>query len=777
MLLLAVAKNEYNKSAISVHITGLVQGVGFRPFVYRLAMSAGVKGWVENNNDGVRIHAEGKRSEVDSFIGRIGTEAPVAAQVRQITRNEAPFFDYMTFEIRQSADVSDEITEISPDIAVCPACISDMKAQPHRLDYPFINCTNCGPRFSIIRGLPYDRVKTTMQPFQMCPTCLHEYKDIADRRFHAQPVACNRCGPVYTLHTHNMAINEFHEIINEVARLIENDGILAIKGTGGFHLACNASSEKAVSRLRRGKVRESKPFAVMFRSIADAKLFTEISVEEANLLESWQRPIVILKKGHAGMALADSVSNRFDTIGCMLPYMPFHYLLFEKLSLPAIVLTSGNLSDEPVIIDDEEAKATLGKLADAVLDYNRDIYNRTDDSVMFVSGDQRHMIRRSRGFAPSPVYNGLDVNGILATGAELVSCFAIGKDKKAILSQHIGDLKNLETLDFYKESLGRFCDMFRVKPSLIACDLHPDYLSTRFAEEYSSLNGNLLIERVQHHHAHIASCMAEHGLDEKVIGIALDGVGYGTDGHIWGFEVLVSDLVGFARSIHLEYVPQPGGDMANHEPWRMALAYLYQYITKDLEMLRLPFLRDISSDKINVIKTALDHHINSPLTSSAGRLFDAVAAMTGICTRSGFHAEAPMRLEDIIDLTDTGHYEFDLSGIINPQKMIQGIYNDILGGIPAGKISARFHRTVVEIIVSAALKVRKETGISKVVLSGGTFQNRFILSESEKRLKEYSFLIYSNKDVPSNDGGIALGQLAIAAKRRHKGNSGDGLQG
>lgn len=758
-------------SAKSVHISGLVQGVGFRPFVYRLAVRNNICGWVENGNDGIRIHAEGFESNLNRFLAGLSEKAPEASQILDIIVHDADLTQNDTFKIKASGDYSNEVTEISPDIGLCDKCLADMKLQAHRLDYPFINCTNCGPRFSIIKGLPYDRAKTTMEPFEMCPVCRKEYTDVLDRRFHAQPVACNDCGPNYELIHGKETYKGINIILSEAVSLIKSGKILAIKGMGGFHLACDATNELAVSLLRQRKNREGKPFAVMFRNLPDVRKFMEVSAEEATALISWRKPIVILKNGINNFKLAYSVSNGFNTTGVVLPYMPIHYLLFEHLDIPAIVLTSGNLSDEPVIIDNNEAIEFLGPVADAFLIYNREIYNRTDDSVMMFTGSLGRLIRRSRGFAPSPVNLPVEVDGIFAAGAELVNCFCLGKDRKAIMSQHIGDLKNLETLDFYTESLDRFLRLFRVKPSLVVCDLHPDYLSTRFAETYAAMNGDLPLIRVQHHHAHLAACMAEHVLDEKVIGICLDGVGYGTDGHIWGFELMLCDLDNFERINHLEYVPQPGGDKATLEPWRMALSYLYQYVDHDIERSDLSFIKQIGYEKINIVKTAIINKINTPLTSSAGRLFDAVAAMTGICLYSAFHAEAPMRLENMIDPDETGSYHFHPGETIDPGPMIRDIVRDINNKVPPGKISTKFHRSVVNIIIQSAINLRAESGINKVVLSGGTFQNRFIMTETENGLFKNNFKVFTPSLYPSNDGGIALGQLMIAAKRLETGKS------
>jgi len=756
-------------SAKSIHITGLVQGVGFRPFVYRLAIHNSISGWVENGNDGIRIHAEGLDANLRKFITGLSEEAPAASQIQNKIVRKGELQYYKTFQIKKSSDYSDDVTEISPDIALCDKCLADMKSQAHRIDYPFINCTNCGPRFSIIQGLPYDRAKTTMDPFKMCPTCKKEYSDVLDRRFHAQPVACNHCGPHYELIHGEVTYTEIDSILSEAARLIMSGKILAIKGMGGFHIACDAMNEAAVSLLRQRKNREGKPFAVMFKNLADTKKFLDVSHEEEEALVSWRSPIVILKNGKYNLNLAKSVSNGFDTTGALLPYMPIHYLLFERLNIPAIVLTSGNKSDEPVIIDNLEAVEHLGSVADAFLINNREIFNRNDDSVMMFTGSQGRLIRRSRGFAPSPVNLSIDADGIFAAGAELVNCFCLGKDHKALMSQHIGDLKNLETLDFYTESLNRFQHLFRVKPSLVVCDFHPDYLSTRFAEAYAAKHGNLPLIRVQHHHAHLAACMAEHGLDEQVIGISMDGVGYGTDGHSWGFEVMICDLLGFERKTHLEYVPQPGGDKATFEPWRMALAFLHQYVDHNIEKLDLPIIQQIGLEKVRIVKTAIENNINVPLTSSAGRLFDAVAAITGLCQYSAFHAEAPMRLENIIDFNESGCYDFHIGNTIDPGPLIRSIVRDIKEKVSVGKISAKFHHSVVEVIIQIADKLHADSGIKKVVLSGGTFQNRFLLSETEKRLRNNNFQVYTPCLFPSNDGGIALGQLITAAKRRATG--------
>ena len=635
--------------------------------------------------------------------------------------------------------------------------MNDMKLQPHRINYPFINCTNCGPRFTIIKDLPYDRHKTTMDPFVMCKQCSEEYRDILDRRFHAQPVACNNCGPVYTLISGQSETNQIDQILETTSELLENGKIIAIKGLGGFHLACDALNEDAVKRLRDSKHREGKPFAVMFRDLDTLKNFCETNSEEEELLTSWKRPILLLEQKRE---VAPDVSVGFSTIGSMLPYMPFHYLLFEKTKLQVMVLTSGNLSDEPIIIDNNIAADQLFPISDALVTYNREIHNRSDDSVAMVVNGQTQMIRRSRGYAPSPIRTKLNTEGILAVGAELVNCFCVGKGDQAILSQHIGDLKNLETLEFFTESIEKYKRLFRAEITQIVCDEHPDYLSTKYAMEQ-----NITLIKVQHHHAHIASCMAENGIDEQVIGVAFDGIGLGDDNNIWGGEFLICDLADYERYTHFDYVWMPGGDKASKEPWRMAISYLYKVFGEEFMELELPFLKKIESGKIEMLVRAIQKGINSPLTSSTGRLFDAIAALTDITLYSDFHAEAPMRLESVIDKSCVDAYEFEITGTIKTELMIRKVVDDILTKVPAPVISAKFHNTIINIIFAAAKEIRTKRGLNKIAFSGGTFQNRYLLEKAENLLLKNSFEVFTQNKVPANDGGIALGQLAIAAKK------------
>jgi hydrogenase maturation protein HypF len=744
--------------ARGILIKGLVQGVGFRPFIYRLAHELNLSGTVENSNIGVEICLEGPEIEVNNFINILPKRLPEASHINSIEVKNMNICGFNDFSIVKSRSVSDEITEVSPDISVCKECLKDIKSQKNRLDYAFTNCTNCGPRFTIIKDLPYDRKKTTMSVFPLCNSCEKEYKTILDRRFHAQPVACNNCGPHYKLHFQKEEIFSINDILKITTDLLTNGIIIAIKGLGGFHLACNPFIDEVVAKLREKKNREAKPLALMFKNIEEVKKYHYVSQEEELLLLSWRRPIVLLK---IKKEISNQISLGINTVGVMLPYMPFHYLLFENLSIPALVLTSGNLSDEPIIIDNELALNTLTPIAEAFITYNRDIHNRTDDSVSFVANNKTRLIRRSRGYVPSPIKLKLNTEGIFAAGAELVNCFAIGKGEQVILSQHIGDLKNLETLEFYKESVSRFFNLFRFKTELVVCDMHPEYLSTKFAQDL-----DIPILQVQHHHAHLASCMAENKLDEKVIGIVFDGTGLGTDRNIWGGEFFVCDLMDFERFTHFEYIKQPGGDAANHKPWRMLLSYLLHYFDEDFIQKNQELFPNISNTEINLLISVINKNINCPLTSSAGRLFDAVSALLNVCQNSSYHAEAPMRLEAIADENEMGFYPYELKNTVSFKSTFTNMILDIGAGIEKSCISAKFHNTIVKLNVDIAKRIKEKTTLNKVVLSGGSFQNRILLERSENELIKNGFEVYSQSEIPSNDGGIALGQLAIAAKQR-----------
>lgn len=747
-----------NITSLKINIKGLVQGVGFRPFIYKIANKYNIKGWVLNTSNSVEIRAEGRESDIDNFISSIKNDAPVNSKIDKIVINKAQIEYLSFFKILKSKIISKAITKISPDIAVCDECLHDMKVQKNRMSYPFINCTNCGPRFSIIKGIPYDRDNTTMDKFTMCNICNYEYSDIKDRRFHAQPIACMDCGPRYNLIISNKNISNNEEIVEDTAIMLDSGKILAIKGLSGYNLVCDAFNVKAIERLRNIKKRDKKAFAVMFSDINILKEFAYINVKEKEVLLSSRRPIVILKSKNK---LNSNIANNLNTIGVMLPYMPFHYLLFEKLKTKALIYTSGNISDEPIVIDNNKAINVFSLLTDSILTYNREIYNRLDDSVVTIVNNKERIIRRSRGYVPEPIKLKNNAEGIIACGAELKNTFCIGKSNLAYISQHIGDLKNIDTYEFYIESIKKFTKIFKAEPRIFVCDMHPEYLSTKYAEK----NKNIVM-KIQHHHAHIASCMTENDLDEDVIGVALDGTGYGDDGNIWGGEFFISNLNEYKRYTHFEYFPVPGGNKAIEEPWRIAISYLYKVYQNKFEELNIPFLKNINRDKILLIKQAINNKINCPLTSSAGRLFDCISALLGLCYNSSYEAEAPMKLEALIENGISDSYNFLIKDTILLDDIIKGVVNDILKCTNNGIIAAKFHNTITNIINEVVNIIRKEFNFNKVVLSGGIFQNKYILGKIEKQLKKNNFHVYSHLAVPSNDGGISLGQLAIAAKRR-----------
>ena len=733
--------------------------MGFRPFICRLAAKHNLFGEVDNRTDGVSVIIQSDLKSADRFSNDILQNAPPASQIKSIEIIPTTIMNYDRFIIAESKDLYDHITEVSPDIAVCDECLNDMSQDPLRIDYPFVNCTNCGPRFSIIEELPYDRPKTTMRSFEMCSLCKEQYYNILDRRFHAQPVACNNCGPVYTYKNNSGCFSDIHLILGETTDQIDAGRIIAVKGLGGYHLMCDALNNKAVSELRERKHRDAKPFAVMFRNIDAVREYCIVNHEEERELASWRRPIVILKQKKP---LSESVSNGLNTTGAMLPYMPVHYLIFRKLRTPVVVMTSGNISDEPVITDDEKAESEFRNITDSFISYNRDILNRIDDSVVRIINEKPSLIRRSRGYVPRPVDLRMDVDGIIALGAEQKNTFCIGKGHQAIISQHIGDLKNQATYEFLTESVKRFSILFRFKPSYIACDLHPDYLSARYAESLES-EFQIPLVKIQHHHAHIASCMAEHGIENKVIGISMDGTGYGTDGNIWGGEFLVADQRSFDRYDHFDYIALPGGDKAVDEPWRIALSFIHKYCGLSFDLKSIPAFRQIDDAKILMVIEMLEKNINCPLSSGAGRLFDAVSAILGLCTSAAFDSEAPMRLESIADNGTESFYPFSKGSPISFGDTINALLSDLVK-TPVPIISAKFHNTLARLILEVSEKIRSETGLNTVILSGGVFQNRYLTERSLNILLKKSFNVYLNHQVPSNDGGISLGQLVIASK-------------
>ncbi len=732
-------------------LKGIVQGVGFRPFVYNLATSLSLKGFVLNTEKGVEVEVEGEDKDVDAFISYLDTPPPLA----RIESKEVVFLEpkgYQLFEIKFSRKTGQAFTFVSPDIATCRDCLKEVfDPSDRRYLYPFTNCTNCGPRFTIIKGIPYDRRNTTMGVFEMCPECRREYEDPRDRRFHAQPNACPLCGPRAEL-----VSREGERVpgdpLKNTGRFLREGYIVAIKGLGGFHLACNAWDDGAVLELRRRKKRDHKPFAVMCRDIGVVEKIACLDDESGKLLESSEAPIVILpkKKGPS-----EFISPGRKDIGVMLPYTPLHHIIF-RYSPDLLVMTSGNLTDEPIVFKNEEALERLGNVADFFLVHNRDIYIRCDDSVLKRWGKGFIFFRRSRGYTPRPIRIGKGGKSILALGGHLKNTFCVVKNGYAFLSHHIGDLDNPRALSSFEEGIEHFKKILDFEPELVVCDLHPDYASTRFAEELG-----LPLLKVQHHFAHALSCLAERELRERVIAVVMDGAGYGTDGTVWGGELLVAWPQGFKRLGHLRYIGMPGGEAASREGWRMALSYLHR-IFGDPFSLDLPFLKDLDEKKCRLIIKALDLGINSPKTSSIGRLFDAISAILSIRSSSTYEGQAASELEQVAERGERESYHFSrVEGevtIWDPDPILEGIVEDLRRGVSPGVISAKFHNTLSQMILDMALFARDMEGIDKVCLSGGVFQNALLLEKATFLLEGEGFEVLLNEKVPPNDGGISLGQ-------------------
>ncbi|MEW5744671.1 MAG: carbamoyltransferase HypF [Nitrospirota bacterium] len=788
-----------------VQVTGVVQGVGFRPFVYHLALKHRLKGFCRNVTRGVLIEVEsddaaGSRGEeaIEAFVHELRTAPPPLSRIDTLSVERlAGGGRYRDFSIRESHAEEGSFTLISPDIAVCPDCLKELQ-DPHdrRYRYPFINCTSCGPRYSIVRDIPYDRAKTTMAAFPLCAACAREYHDPGDRRFHAQPNACPACGPNVELIAHG-ARSSAEDPIQAVVELLKQGAIVAVKGLGGFHLCCDATNEGAVGRLRERKRKSNKPFALMVPDAAAAGMVCFLSDEERRLLESRIRPIVLLRK-RLPSPLAAPVAPGNDSLGVMLPYTPLHCLLFldppsSGSPLTALVMTSGNRTEEPIVITNEEALEKLSPLADAFLLHNRDIYMRVDDSIVHVlrqqsavgnqqSAPEITIVRRARGFVPETIEIGEECGAeVLACGADLKNTFCLTKGTKAIVSQHIGDLEHYAAQGFFRETLKNLKNTFRVEPAVIAHDLHPDYFSTKLALAYAEQHGIPSGQRtaVQHHHAHIAACMAEHGLTGAVIGIAFDGAGYGDDGAVWGGEVLRADRASFERVAHLGYVPLPGGDRAAREPWRCAAAYLYETFGEDALAALPSFAERFDRRERDLVMTMIRNRINTPLTSSAGRLFDAAASLLGIRDRITYEGEAAVGLEMAAhackeEIREPYPYnKKDISpgrcGDIDVRPMIRSIVGDIKRGVAPPVIARRFHHTLAAVIVDAAVEARSAYGIHDVVLSGGVFQNRLLYGSAAAALREAGFTVRLHRKVPVNDGCISLGQAIVACERAKRG--------
>jgi hydrogenase maturation protein HypF len=756
-------------------VQGIVQGVGFRPFIYGQALRWGLTGFVLNDSGGVTMEVEGTPQALDGFLQTLHEEAPPLSRIDTIASEPIPPCHETNFVIVRSQSGSLRRALISPDTAPCNDCLCELfDPADRRYQYPFINCTNCGPRFTIVQDIPYDRGKTTMRVFPMCSTCQREYDDPLNRRFHAQPNACPACGPRVRL-VDALGIEVASSgPITQAARCLATGAILAIKGLGGYHLACDALDAEAVQRLRLRKHREAKPFALMVPDLATATRLCEVSAEEAALLQSNRRPIVLLNR-HDGDTVAPDVAPAYNTLGIMLPYTPLHYLLlsacadiFSKDQPVVLVMTSGNKSDEPIAYRDDDALGRLAPIADGMLLlHNRDIHVRCDDSVTRMVAGGQQFLRRSRGYAPEPIPLALEFPvPLLACGAHLKNTFCLGKGWQAFLSHHIGDLENLETLSSFREGFEHFQALFDIVPQAVAYDLHPEYLATKYALD-SDIPQKL---GVQHHHAHIASVIAEHALREPVIGVAADGTGYGTDGAIWGCEIMVADLVNFERLAHLTYVPLPGSEQAVRQPWRMAAVYLAQAYGDAFLDLDIPFVRRLDRSKWRTLSQMIARNINSPPTSSLGRLFDAVAALVGRRGEVLYEGQAAIELEAIGESDACNHldaYPFAIGdqapARLDVAPVIRAIVSDLEHGEPVSRIAGRFHRGVAELLAAACLRVREQRGLHTVALSGGVFQNRLLLEHLVTRLEAMDFQVYTNRRVPPNDGGISLGQAAIAA--------------
>ncbi|OGN99940.1 MAG: carbamoyltransferase HypF [Chloroflexi bacterium RBG_13_51_52] len=748
-----------------ISVRGVVQGVGFRPFVYQLAIRHNLHGWVCNTSEDVKIEAEGNKQDIEFFINDLREQAPPMSYIEEIEVTAGRPEDYAKFEIRPSVPEAGKYQLISPDIATCPDCLREIfSPSDRRYRYPFTNCTNCGPRFTIINDIPYDRPNTTMKSFQMCPECQKEYNNPFDRRFHAQPNACPVCGPQLELRIAQGVRVDTDDIIKKVGELLKNGKIIAIKGLGGFLLACDATSDKAVNLLRLRKNRPAKPLAIMVATIEEAERHCEVDEDEAKLLTSPGSPIVLMK-WKTESNIFQSVAPGLKYLGVMLPYTPLHHLLLKEAGLP-LVMTSGNLSEEPIARDNDEALKRLSGIADYFLMHNRDIYARYDDSVMIVEQGIPRFTRRARGYAPYPIRLPFKSRQILGCGAEEKNTFCLTRDNYAFVSQHIGDMENLETLEHYVNTITLYKKLFRIEPQIIACDMHPEYLPTKYAKELAEQEKIKLVS-VQHHHAHIASCLADNGVKGPVIGVSFDGTGYGTDGNIWGGEFMVADFKKFDRPAYLEYLPLAGGAQAIRKPYRTAIGYLLALgIGLDKN---LPLFKYIKKSELEIIKEQVAKGVNAPLTSSMGRLFDAVTALTGIRGIIEYEAQAAIDLEMLayIAADENGSYPFaleqhDSTSVIRLHDLFTAIIKDVLNKTSEAVIAARFHNTVVHMILETCQDISAKTSIIKVALSGGVFQNRLLVRKTLPLLESAGFEVYTHRQVPCNDGGISLGQVVIA---------------
>ncbi|HEU65071.1 MAG TPA: carbamoyltransferase HypF [Chloroflexi bacterium] len=780
----------------SISVRGIVQGVGFRPFVYGLAVEHNLKGWVCNTSEDVKIEVEGEAQAIEQFKLELAIKAPPLAHIENITIGYHPPRGYKKFEIRHSQAQEGKYQLISPDIATCRACLGELlNSEDRRYRYPFTNCTNCGPRFTIIEDMPYDRPKTTMRHFRMCPQCQAEYDNPLDRRFHAQPNACPKCGPqVELLDNQGYAVST-SDAIAAASQLLKAGKIVAIKGLGGFLLACDATNDTVVKALRQRKKRPSKPFAIMVATVDEAKKHCYVSPEEENLLASPQSPIV-LTRWREDSSVARQVAPNLRFLGIMLPYTPLHHILLRDTGLP-LVMTSGNLSEEPIARDNDEALRRLSGIADYFLVHNRDIYSRYDDSVAIVERGTSQLVRRARSYAPYPIRLPFEARQVLGCGAEEKNTFCLTKDNYAFVSQHIGDMENMETLEHFDSTISLYKRLFHIEPEIVVHDFHPDYPATKYARELGE-SGMKLVP-VQHHHAHIASCMVDNGLESPVIGVAFDGTGLGADGNIWGGEFLVADYSSFNRAGHLEYLPLPGGEAAIKRPYRTAIGYILTLLGEDAldaviaspdfigaKQSGLASIAQVSEVEIEVIKRQIERKINSPLTSSMGRLFDAISALLSIRGEIDYEGQAAVELEmaayssviarpvpskareldeAISDTQESYPYQVvEDKGIriVHLKDILSSVIEELRQGVSRGRISVKFHNTVARMTNEMCHLIAGEIGISQVALSGGVFQNRLLLRKTVSLLEGSGLRVFTHRQVPCNDGGISLGQAIIA---------------
>jgi hydrogenase maturation protein HypF len=756
---------------IGARVTGTVQGVGFRPFVYRLAREGELAGWVRNDERGVRVEVEGRPEQVERFLERLRAEAPPLAAVAEVLVDERRPEGGLGFEIVESRRAGEPDAAVAPDSATCPDCLAELcDPGDRRYRYPFINCTNCGPRLTIVTGVPYDRPQTTMSGFEMCPRCRDEYDDPGDRRFHAQPNACPECGPRARL----VGAEGEGDAVAGTARLIAAGAVVAVKGIGGYHLACLAADDEAVARLRARKHRDEKPLALMAPTLEAARDLVELTPAEERLLAGRVRPIVIARR-RASAKAASGVAPRSRDLGVMLPYSPLHHLLAADVGAP-IVLTSGNLSDEPIAFEDDDAAERLGEIADAFLAHDRPIRTRTDDSVVrSLSADVRRaplLIRRSRGYVPEAIALPIAADAaVLGCGAELKSTFCLGKGDRAWVGHHIGDLKNYETLRSYRDGIDHFQGLFAVSPEVVAHDEHPDYLATRFALERDELRP----VAVQHHHAHLAATLGEHGRTEPAVGAIFDGAGLGPDATVWGGEVLVGDLARYERAGCLFPVRLPGGDAATREPWRMACAWLCAAFETAEPGIPERLRDEVSQGDWRAVCRLVESGVGSPPTTSAGRLFDAVAAICGLRARVNHEGQAAMELEGCCDPAEPGAYPMPLIApgggptIIDARQTVVALVSDLARGAEVGAVAARFHRGLATATAAALTHEASARGLEAAVLSGGVFQNRTLLEAVASELRGVGLRVLIPQMLPPNDGQISYGQVVVAIARERGG--------